>query len=196
MEVTPIAFTEARFQACDVLLWQGQGLLSDMIRDATESDTTHIGWYLGEWGGVHLTIEADESPCGALSAQVIIKDLGAKLRGYDGRCLWAPLQPGLYKYREALRREALKWLGTPYDYKDVWKHGFHRVPLDTGSLYCSEFVQVVMARIIPSRVMRDYVMTPALKLLMDGEYGMVPGDFEELWLLQLNNIKELVLWTI
>ena len=193
MKITPIPFSEAHIKPCDVLLWQGQGLLSDLIREATEKDTTHIGLYLGEWGGVPLTIEADDSPCGTLAAQVIIKDLRVKIRNYDGRRLWAPLQPGLGKYREDLRNEALHWLGTPYDYKDVWRNGFHRVPLSTKNLYCSEFVQVVMGRIIPEVVMQDYVMTPSLKLLMDGEYGMVPGDFEELWLLQLNNIKELVL---
>lgn len=193
-----VAYYDARpnFRPGDLLGWQGAAGISAPIAFLTGSRTTHISMLLGEIQASELRwliMEAYEGGHGIASGCVNDNYLSDKLRGYQGRCVWYPLNPELEAYRDPICRILWDQKGKPYDYWTLFGNALGRRDLDPEAFICSELAQYALRQGIPRQVLANYPMSEEMELLFECEIAMVPGDFERLPIFDFINRKHIYL---
>ncbi len=66
------------------------------------------------------------------------------IKNYKGHIWWYPLRDEWNPRRHALGERALALIGTPYDYKSLFKQAIARVSTDAKKLFCSEAWYYIM----------------------------------------------------
>ena len=127
----------------DVLEFCSHSMLGRLIRWKTGKDVNHTA----------LIIEADFLGdkrlmlLEALGAGIAPNFLSNRITDFDGEIYWLKLQKEWGSRKIDIMREALKYVGTPYDYGSIFKQLFRRVSVDFNKLFCSEFGYNVLQKV-------------------------------------------------
>lgn len=121
----------------DCILWQGESLLSRVIRYFSEYSHASLVIRLNEYEGLKDRVFLVE----ALSYGLKLKLLSERIRDYDGKVFHfeVPLE---IDERDRIRAFSLIKCaeGIPYDYHSLFWNALGRVNMDAKRYFCSEFV--------------------------------------------------------
>ena len=170
-------------QEGDILLCSGNGLMSDLIKQGTDSDFSHVGMILkmpitNQW----LALESVETygvRCVTLK-EGYLENYYGNGKGYDGKILIARL-PEVQEKKDkfpALYEKAFSLLGDHYDEGDIIKITARLVGHDVGidddgkikpgnSFICSEYVYTCLLAI-------------GIKIPFDKDGFIAPSDYGSL----------------
>lgn len=121
----------------DLLLWRANSLLGVAIRAFSHADVNHASlvMHFEQYeGGEHRRFTTE-----ALSPGIVLNLLSKQLERYDGKVWWLRLNADWDARRAMIGTNAMKYIGTPYDYHSVVKNAFGRVSADARELFCSEY---------------------------------------------------------
>lgn len=121
----------------DLLLWRANSLLGLAIRHFSKAEVNHASlvMHFSQYeGDVHRRFTTE-----ALSKGIILNLLSKQLEQYDGKVWWYRLKSDWESRRAMIGTNAMKYIGTPYDYKSLFKNAFGRVSADARELFCSEY---------------------------------------------------------
>lgn len=121
----------------DLLLWRAKSLLGAAIRFFSKAEVNHASlvMHFEQYeGGEHRRFTSE-----ALERGIILNLLSKQLEQYDGQVWWYRLKSDWESRRPMIGTTALKYIGTPYDYKSLFRNAFGRVNADARKLFCSEY---------------------------------------------------------
>jgi hypothetical protein len=121
----------------DLLLWRANSLLGVAIRHFSKADVNHASlvMHFEQYeGGEHRRFTTE-----ALGQGIVLNLLSRQLEQYDGKVWWLPLKDDWESRRAMVGTNAMKYIGTPYDYKSLFRNAFGRVSADARELFCSEY---------------------------------------------------------
>lgn len=191
----PYDLVKENIQVGDLIFCSGEGLISGLIKEATDSQFSHVGILLqlpvtDQW----LVLESVEDVgvrCVTL-LQGYVKNYGDTGRGYAGRILIArhSEMQSRFKYIESLYSKAFDLVGDKYSREDIFKIstrialnkiGIHEDGLvkDNERYICSEYVYACLKAvgialpynplgfIAPADIARDPAILPVAHLQVD-----------------------------
>lgn len=121
----------------DLLLWRANSLLGVAIRFFSKAPVNHASlvMHFSQYeGDVHRRFTTE-----ALAKGITLNLLSKQLEQYDGRVWWYPLRSDWESRRPMIGTTAMQYIGTPYDYKSLFRNAFGRVSADARELFCSEY---------------------------------------------------------
>ena len=121
----------------DLLLWRANSLLGLAIRHFSKADVNHASlvMHFAQYeGDAHRRFTTE-----ALSKGIILNLLSKQLEQYDGKVWWYRLKSDWESRRAMIGTSAMRYIGTPYDYKSLFKNAFGRVSANARELFCSEY---------------------------------------------------------
>jgi len=96
----------------DLLLFRSDGLLGEAIRLFSHANVNHAALIMRI-----RPYETDEHRlfiAEALEHGIVMSVLSKRLKDFDGKVFWYPLNDETAQERQAIGERALQWLGTPY----------------------------------------------------------------------------------
>ena len=135
----PYLSVRPMMQTGDLLLWRSGSLLGRLIRWFSKSDVNHAGIVIRftEYDTERVyTLEA-------LEHGFVLRALSERLLNHNGKAYWVPLVPDCDPLRHAMGRFGLQFVGTQYDYKDLFVQAVKRAHLNPDALFCSEAVAAI-----------------------------------------------------
>lgn len=121
----------------DLLLWRANSLLGMAIRHFSKAEENHASlvMHFEQYeGGEHRRFTTE-----ALRNGIVLNLLSKQLEQYDGKVWWYPLKDEWESRRAMIGTNALKYIGTPYDYGSLFRNAFGKVNADARRLFCSEY---------------------------------------------------------
>lgn len=147
-----VAYKQIRNQikTGDMIEWRSRSALGSVIRFFSKQKVNHTGiaFVLENYGGYEgnhvFTLEAEP---GGIRNNL----LSAQLEKFDGEVYWSPLKPEFDHLRHKGIDWALECVGTPYDFKSLFKQALIKVSAEARKLFCSEFTFIydVVCGILP-----------------------------------------------
>lgn len=121
----------------DLLLWSTNSLLGAVIRYFSKAAVNHASLVirLQEYEGTERRRFTTE----ALEHGIILNLLSKRIAEYNGSVWWYPLKDEWNDRRTEIGEKAMSYIGTPYDYKSLFKNAFGKVSADARELFCSEY---------------------------------------------------------
>jgi uncharacterized protein YycO len=177
-----VAYKQIRDQikTGDMLEWRSRSALGYVIRFFSGENKNHTGKAFvfdnyGNCEGNHIfTLEAE--PDGIENNL-----LSAQLEKFDGEVYWSPLKPEFDHLRHKGIDWALQCVGTPYDFKSLFKQALVKVSADARKFFCSEyyFIYLVICGILP-----QFTFDTGRKVVVDSVTGKEviapkPGEFDK-----------------
>ena len=118
----------------DLLEWQSNTVLGCIIRMFTGKDVNHTGLVIR-----YMNFDTERVyTLEALAKGFYPNLLSKRLARYKGRLYWLQLLPSLDEYRPVIAREAMKYIGTGYDFSSLIKQVLVKVKVSPEFLFCSE----------------------------------------------------------
>lgn len=127
----------ANIENFDRLEWHSKSLLGKMIRLKTRDWSNHTGitirFHEYDSAGI-FTVESLENG-------VDPNRLSVRLKEFDGEVRLYRLKPEFHHLRKQLGEASLSFEGIKYDFLSIVKNLFHKVSLNSNTMFCSEFVK-------------------------------------------------------
>lgn len=124
----------------DLIEWQSNTLLGKAISCFTGKDVNHTGLIVRFSSFDTERVYTLE----ALAKGVYPNLLSRRLENHKGKVYWLQLKSKYDSYRPAIAREAMKYVGTDYDYESLFKQILTRVSAEAESFFCSELAYVAL----------------------------------------------------
>jgi len=126
---------QSQIKTGDLIEWRSSTLLGWIIRRFTPMNHTSMVVCLSQYKDIteprRYVIEAE--PQG-----VAPNLLSCDLLRHNGTAYWLQLKPEYDSVREYIGECAQDYIGTPYDFKSLFKNALRRVSADADKLFCSE----------------------------------------------------------
>lgn len=116
----------------DLLQFSGNSVLSRLIRWKTRSEFSHSALVIWIKDSDRIFTQTAEH------SGVSLIPLSVYLEKYDGDVYWYPLKDEWESKRLDIKKRALDFLGTSYDFKSLAAQLLFKVEADTSTLFCSE----------------------------------------------------------
>ena len=120
----------------DAILWHSTKILGRLIQHFSHAYMNHASLVLPLYGRREKRVFITE----ALDSGIVPNFLSVSLDQYEGEAYWYPLVDEWEAERDAIEDRAFKYIGVPYDYRDMLKNAAEHTEMNTDKLFCSEYV--------------------------------------------------------
>jgi len=130
----------------DLLLWKSDTLLGKLIRLFTDSNhASLILRFRKQFEGVRKRRFLLE----ALEHGITLALISDRLKNFKGEAYWYPVKDAYNPLRDGVASWALNEVGTPYDFRSLFRNALGRVSTDANNLFCSEYFFLAWQSQIP-----------------------------------------------
>jgi len=139
-DLSPYNVVRDKMKTADLLLWQSNGIIGQLIQLYTKSPYNHASLVirLAEYEGLERRRYTTE----ALRHGVVLNLLSRRLEHQNGHVWWFPLKDEWNDKRQLIGERALSYVGIPYDFKGILRFLFGPVSVDVTAIFCSELVAI------------------------------------------------------
>lgn len=118
----------------DILQWRSASVLGWLIRKFSKAAVNHTS--------LIITLDVYDADrlftTEALGDGIELNIVSTRLEKYQGEVWWMPLKSEYQMHRHLIGQEALRTLGTPYDYGALISQAVTRVKANPKKQFCSE----------------------------------------------------------
>lgn len=142
-DLTKYNEVKSLMQTGDLLQWQTNSLIGKLIRWRTLSEWNHSSLIMrfSDYEGKECRRFTTE----AVAEGVVLNLLSRRLGNLDGAVWWYPLDETKCRLTRAqVGENAMKYIGTGYDYQSILRLILKRVSDEANKLFCSEYCAICL----------------------------------------------------